>query len=323
MSSANDVNDALIERAIRGEATSDELERIEAWFAADPAHRERYRRIERLVEAGRELGERLEAVESPGAAALLAADRPPDRKAPHRWLPWGVAATAVLALVGSLTLLDGDDAGIPDEPLSVTTAESESATVELEDGTVVRLGANSRLDVVRSTGARETRLEGRAFFDVAARPDVPFHVRSPVGDARVLGTRFELSVEDRQLRLFVVEGRVGLSAADGTESVEVGGGELSGVVDGAVLPPRRVVGPDSLPDWVGTMLVFRSTALSEAARELESAYGVRVTITDSTVARRTVTGTFVNRSAEDVMRALCSIVDASCRFSPEEIVVSG
>jgi transmembrane sensor len=158
--------------------------------------------------------------------------------------------------------------------------------------------------------AREVRLEGRAHFSVAPDPARPFRVRTRAGDVEVLGTRFDLSTREEDLQLIVVEGRVSLSAAGA--AIEVGGGEISGIADGALIPPRRVMNPDSALQWVGTFLVFRSTPLADAAREVERVYGVSIRIPDPSIAARTVTATFADQDAAQVARVLCTIVGARC-----------
>src|SRR5690606_23926374 len=131
---------------------------------------------------------------APSAAALLAgraqredadgnaanAQRPADR--PRRaatWLPWGIAAAAVLALL----LLRGPAATTPAPggATDVSTGPSELATVQLDDGTVVRLAPSTRLHVTPRADVREVRLDGRAHFSVAPDAARPFRVRTRPG----------------------------------------------------------------------------------------------------------------------------------------------
>ena len=193
-------------------------------------------------------------------------------------------------------------------------------TVQLGDGSVVRLAPSSRLRVTASDSAREVTLDGRAFFVVAKMAARPFVVHTTAGNARVLGTRFELSTHDRDLNLVVVEGRVALSS--GTGSVEVGAGERSGVRDRQTLAPTPVANADRMEQWVGKFLVFQSTLVRDAAREVERMYGVRVVIADSIIGRRTVTATFTDQAATQVLDVICSVVNAQCESKLGEVVMS-
>src|SRR5437870_3238042 len=113
---------------------------------------------------------------------------------------------------------------------------------------------------------REAWLEGRAYFAVAKIEGQPFEVRTRTGTAQVLGTRFDLSVDDNGLRLMVAEGRVALSA-DG-KRVDVKAGEVSQVIAGSSFSVTRVPDVLSLMDWKGSFLAFQSTPLKDVAREI-------------------------------------------------------
>jgi ferric-dicitrate binding protein FerR (iron transport regulator) len=129
-----------------------------------------------------------------------------------------------------------------------------------------------------------------------------------------------LSTHDRDLKLVVVEGRVALSS--GTGRVEVGAGEQSGVRDRQTLAPTPVANADRMEQWVGKFLVFQSTPVRDAAREVERMYGVRVVVADSIIGRRTVTATFTDQAAAQVLDVICSVVNAQCESKPGEVVMS-
>jgi transmembrane sensor len=193
-------------------------------------------------------------------------------------------------------------------------------TVQLGDGSVVRLAPASHLTVASSDSTREVTLDGRAFFVVAKMPDRPFVVHTAVGNARVLGTRFELATREKDLRLVVVEGRVALST--GTDRVEVGGGEQSGVRNQQTLKPTPVADADKMEQWVGKFLVFQSTPLRDAAREIERVYGTRVVVTDSLLARQTLQVSFTDEPLSQLIDEVCLLVHARCETRPNEVVMS-
>lgn len=322
----------IIERWSRGEATTEEVERLTAWRSESPANERYCQEMLRLLEAARMLDRGDEPARVPTAAELLAgarsspaANQHPDARrfgSAAGWgqLPWGIAAAALIALTVALTRQGPDQVLGTAAPLEVSTSAMELATVRLADGSVVRLGPSTRLRVDPDPATREVSLSGRAFFAVASDPSRPFSVRTVHGVARVLGTSFELKSDESDLQLTVVEGRVELSA--GERGVEVGRGERSGIAAGQVQEPVAIDDADEVLRWIGTFLVFQSTPLAAAVREVERAYDLRVSIVDAEVATRTVTATFMNQSAEEVLEVLCSVVDARCHFEPEGIVIS-
>jgi ferric-dicitrate binding protein FerR (iron transport regulator) len=331
--------DEIIDREQRGQATSAELRQIAEWRRASLANEHEYRRLVKLISVAHTLPMGA-ASPPPTAAALLARVRQPERAervvstkgdpshpsptvSPRRWIPWMIPVAAAAGLAAGF-IVPRVAAPKPSASLlgvsDVSTGAAEMTTVQLGDGSVVRLAPASRLRVTSSDSTREVTLDGRAFFVVAKMPDRPFVVHTPAGSARVLGTRFELATSDKDLRLVVVEGRVALTA--GTNSVEVAGGEQSGVRNQQTLAPTPVADASTMEQWVGKFLVFQSTPLRAAAREIERVYGTRVSVTDSVLARQTVQATFVDKPLAQLVDEVCSLVNARCETRPNEVVMS-
>ena len=310
----------IIERTFRGEADAEEIQRLTQWRHDSLANERHYRKLVRLLDTARALVPSVPDDTAHARASSIIAERSSVghrdaaraggmQTSVRRWAPWSVAAAMVLVAVSAwLTRVRAPDPawGATD----VSTGRSEMATVQLPDGSVVRLAPASRVTFGSATGRREVTLDGRAFFAVARSPGRPFVVRTRLGEATVLGTRFELSTEENDLRLVVVEGRVSLAGQ--TNRVEVRGGETSGIRHGTAMPPTPVPDADALEQWVGKFLVFHDTPMSQVARDIEHMYGVRVILGDSAVAARTVSGTFTDRSAEQVIAVVCTIVGARC-----------
>lgn len=238
-------------------------------------------------------------------------------------VPLGVAAGAACAALGALGYhaLVGGGAAATLSAMEFTTAAGESTTVQLNDGSVVRLGPRSRLEITPGDEARQVMLEGRAFFAVAPDASRPFRVVTPAGSAHVLGTRFELQADSSNLRLVVVEGSVMLAAAD--SELRVVGGEMAEVSKGHALGIAQAPGLAVLSaEWMGNFLVFRETALREAAVQIAEIYGVEVRIADPALLDRTLTVWFSSRPLEEVLTVVCSVIDAPCRVD-ERVVTIG
>ena len=306
--------DELIDRARRGEATDDDLAQLDAWRRTTAANERHYRATLRLLDAGRSLAhdEQYDA-SRPTAAEVIAraAARTPrlDRgRHVRRWAPWAVAAAAVAVVSIRSRASDRDDAIPGWGATEIVTGATELATVQLGEGSVVRLAPSSRLRVLAGR-ERAVSLEGRAFFAVQRMPNHPLRVHTAAGDARVVGTRFELAANGDALDLRVVEGRVALSTTRGR--IEVSAGETSGVRNGAVSRPT-VASPVPVAAWAGKFLAFQATPLREVAREIERVYHTPVTIADSTLAAETITATFTDRPVGEVVNVVCSVLNAKC-----------
>jgi len=300
--------DVLIERTLRGEATAAEQSELAAWRRASLENEQKYRRTRRLIGVTQTLGAGAGAVPAhPGAATIIAAADartiPLAGRRVARWLPWAVAAAAVLVALLNLPQRSPGWA-----PADFATGPGEPATVTLADGTVVRLAASSRLQLVGGR-TREVTLDGRAFFAVTRHEDQPFRVHTQSATAHVLGTRFELATDEAGVQLLVLEGRVALNTAQ--NSVEVGAGEASGVRDGLAARPTAIA-EDGPPAWLGRFLVFQATPLRDAAREIERLYAVRLMVIDSTLADATITATFTDQRLEHVVDVVCGVLNAHC-----------
>jgi ferric-dicitrate binding protein FerR (iron transport regulator) len=76
-----------------------------------------------------------------------------------------------------------------------------------------------------------------------------------------------------------------------------------------------------LLSWVGRFLVFQDTPLPDVLREVERQYGVQVELGDSTLAMQTVTGWYADKSFEDVMRIVCSVLARQCSIDSTHAVI--
>ena len=304
--------DELIDRARRGEASADELSRLDAWRRATPDNERHYRETARLLAVGRSLGAARHATSPPMAEQVIARaasrGRPGRGNPAARWAPWVVAAAAAVVAAVSLRSSNAGDAIPGWGATEVVTGATELATVQLGEGSVVRLAPSSRLRVLAGR-ERAVSLEGRAFFAVQRMPPHPLRVHTAAGDARVLGTRFELAASADGLDLHVVEGRVALTTE--RDRIEVAAGEESGIRNGAVSRPVRAQ-PAQVATWVGTFLAFQATPLREVGREIERVYRTPVTLVDSALASETITATFTDRPVQEVVNVVCSVLSATC-----------
>lgn len=312
--------DELIDRARRGEATEAELGELAAWRSESAENERRYQATVRLIDAARALGHADPGIARPSSAEIIARTKSRRRfagaTAVARWAPWAIAAAAVVIAAVSLRARTRSTDSIPGwGATEVVTGVAELATVQLGEGSVVRLAPSSRLRVLPGR-ERAVHLEGRAFFAVQRLPRHPLVVHTVAGDARVLGTRFEVATNADRLELRVLEGTVALNTT--RDRIEIGAGEEGTVRNGIVTRPARVTTP-AVATWVGTFLAFQATPLGEAAREIERMYGTPVTIVDTTLARETITATFTDRPVQEVVNVVCSVLNAHCELQDGRI----
>jgi transmembrane sensor len=195
-----------------------------------------------------------------------------------------------------------------------STGPAETATVTLVDGTVVKLGPESRLRIEGGRSTRQVSFQGRAFFAVAHDAKKPFEIRTPSGDITVLGTRFDLQALQKDLQVAVLEGRVTLRAR-GNEA-QVGYGELGRVLDGVPVPTIKAASTESSTKWLGNFFAFQSTPLRDVVAEILRRRGsdVAIVIADSSLQDRAVTGAFDEADYRVTLRIICAAVVAECEI---------
>jgi transmembrane sensor len=314
--------DDLLLRFLRGGTTQAEADTVHAWLRESPDNEAHLRAMGEILALARARDGRTDPGEPPVAADLIkqaGTSRPPSKIVhplrPPAWAiaPLAVAATAAFVALGLLGY--GRWSGGEDEVRlaaeELVTGAGESTTVRMSDGSVVRLGPESRLQVMPDGSGRQVVLVGRAFFAVTPDETRPFRVHTPSGSIRVLGTRFQLEAGVEDMRLVVVEGSVAL-AASGSE-VEVRAGEMTEVRSGRTGSVQKAPGLAELSsEWMGQFLVFQRTPLTKAAKEIEEIYGVEVRILDANLGEKTLTMWFTSRPLEDVLTVVCNVIDASC-----------
>lgn len=317
------MEDGILFRYLRREVTPSEAARIAEWRESDPAAQERLDELSRLIAAADRRARQFSAGRRPGAREIVrladakmadATVRAPRCRSRMRTLAWTtLAAAAGLAAVAAAShaLLQGGRGAQQLRAQEFRTGESEMTTVQLDDGTVVRLAPETTMRIDGGVARRHVQLDGRAFFAVAPMSGRPFVVQTPAGAARVLGTRFDISTHRDTLSLVVVEGRVAVSGRDGRE-VEVAAGEMARVAEGRTMPRAKVNEAATVVEWMGNFLVFQSDPLGDAAKEIERRYGVRVVIEDSALANETVSAWFVDQRIDEVVQVICLTVRATC-----------
>src|SRR5947207_4260783 len=96
----------------------------------------------------------------------------------------------------------------------VNTQANARARIALDDGSVLNVGSESSMKVVKhDAGAQQTELELtygklRTQAQKIAKPDGKFEVRTPAGVAGVVGTDFFLEYPDNSMNVIVFGGRV-------------------------------------------------------------------------------------------------------------------
>jgi transmembrane sensor len=227
-----------------------------AWLAAKPERRREYALREVAWELSRPAAE---------AHASATVGRSTGR-ATRRRLLVGSGLAALLALA---TFAWWTTAAV--QAAQFATAVGEQRTVVLDDGSRVTLNTHTVMDVRLYRDRREIDLRsGEAFFEVTGDTQRPFTVHTRLGEARVLGTKFTVWVQQQSVEITTEQGLVQVAAsvpAAGAPPVYVRPGERALIGEGR--GDLRVERADlvRINNWREQRIEFDAVPLVEALAE--------------------------------------------------------
>jgi transmembrane sensor len=297
-----------MDRLLRVQAAPDDpavRAAVAAWVAADSAHDQAWTQAQkawRLIGAAPPVHaahwEKPPA--RPGGAAPSGKQRPKAGR-------FGVGIAAAALAASLLLLLVGATDPLLRLRADYATAAAELRTVVLPDGSLAHLAPQSALTIVEMPTRRGVRLlAGEAFFEVLPNPNRPFMVEAADIAVTVLGTAFDVRLDDEAATVGVKSGLV---------SVRRGG--IGGVVDERLSAGQRLtaprnggaavrgaVNPDEVAVWRDGYLFVDNATLAQAVAELERYLPGWVVINDERLARRRVTGVYDLSRPESALHAL-------------------
>ncbi len=234
----------------------------------------------------------------------------------RRW--WIAAAAILLVAVGSIFFWKANSSA----PI-LASAYGQVVGNNLPDGSTMILNANSTATLGKNWengNDREIWLKGEAFFKVTKTTQKSrFIVHTDQLDVIVTGTQFNVLTRDEKTTVLLTEGSVTIHTKDGKELamqpgdyVEMNGMEIV----------KKEGRQDNVLAWKENKLAFDNTALNEVARIINYHYGVKVTLADSKVSAKSLTGIMSNNNLDDLLKAIEIALDIRITRSGDNIVFS-
>lgn len=166
------------------------------------------------------------------------------------------------------------------QPMIVAeTAQGQTMTIHLGDGSSITLNKNSRLTYPRTFhgGARVVRLTGQALFKVSHDPNHPFIVQTALVSTRVLGTVFDVKAyQGMQTRVALVEGRIIVSDKGGRHACSLHPGQAVRA-DGTGKLMVSQVNTDMETAWSEGMIYYDNRPLQDVLTDIAQRYHLAVT----------------------------------------------
>ena len=185
---------------------------------------------------------------------------------------------------------------------TIETELGQWQTAELTDGTRVRVGPGSLLQVAYDHERRTVRLiRGEAMFNVA-KAARPFFVQSEMIGVLAVGTEFRVSRRGGEDVVAVTEGNVAVyrddaepaagakvatpvANAEATAAVPLAAGEQVSVTSSQAVVKQKI-NVDYEQAWVDGWLVYEDKTIGEVASEFNRRNRTKIVVTEPAIAER-------------------------------------
>lgn len=219
----------------------------------------------------------------------------------------------------------------PRQVNEVSTRPGSKTKIQLPDGSIVWLNADSKLEYNKNFDGelREVQLTGEAFFDVVKNPQRPFIVHTSSADIKVLGTSFNVKSypDDKITETSLIKGSVEVTIKKRPgEKWMLKPNEKLVVLNEYIQPqpevklknkidPRPYLAIKQLTyqpgdtvaveaAWIQNKLSFEDETFEEVARKMERWYDVQFEFRKESLKELMLHAAFTNETLEQVMEGL-------------------
>lgn len=292
---------------------------FDAWLKAHPDHAREYAGFDLLWQ---DFG-------ATDRAQALAATASAQRRRQRRHVTRGLLGLAGFAGLGWLLHAHWRAAQEARFTLARATATGQFAPVALPDGSALRLGGSTSIEVAFDRAQRGVRLaHGQVLFHVAPDPARPFIVDCAGARITVVGTVFSVDRLPGSVRVSVQEGVVRLASRDKLQApLELRAGQVGAWYDAAApgsTPQRlaRLRAEDAFAIERG-LIVFELATLEEIAATLSRYHPLAIRALPATgPGAPRITAAVQLRQLDDFLRALPHLGAVRVQRAGSEIVLS-
>lgn len=290
------MDEKVLDKYIRGEATQEERNQVVEWMDADEEHVREVMALRKLHDVL--LMNQVEEV-------IDCAEKPMRHYVSWRKLFWEVSKVAALLLLvlGIQFLMKKEDMGSQ----NLYVPAGQRAELTLPDGSKVWLNSRTRLTYpLTFAKTREVELDGEAYFTVARNEGRNFVVKTQGMEVRVLGTEFNVKAyagaDEMQVDLLKGSVELGGNALGGTscrmlpkERIRIAGGKLE---------KSRIDDYDYFK-WTEGLICFHEEPVSSIIKKLELYYNIHIVVNKKDFLNELYSGKFrTEDGVEQVLRIL-------------------
>lgn len=270
------MNPELLYKYQENTATDAEMEQVLDWLDADPAHRRELDELDKIMAATVLCG-----ADDP----LPVPEKPLSRRISLRRVACYAAEFAAVLLLGlglASMLAENRVGQWTRQTTTLEVPAGQYLSMKMQDGTTVWLNSGTRLEypLVFAGGERRVKVAGEAMFDVAYDPRHPFVVETFACDVEVLGTKFDVTAEQREgfFSTALLRGSVKVTnrLTPGEQVILKPREEVR--LTGRRLDRKRPIGSMDNYLWTEGMISIKGLSFAELMHKFEKSFGVTIRI---------------------------------------------
>lgn len=304
----------LIIQALQEELTPEENELFGAWLATSHANQATYQRLQQLwkerlsdypLYAAADPDSAWGALQQQLATPVTAADNktvfhPRLSVKLARVRRWSMAAVLIFLVAGIAIWQFRAKQGMTE----YATTAGEQRTIPLPDGSTVVLGPQSHLQLHRSYNKTDRTvflLDGQAHFDVVHLAQQPFVVDMDNASVRDIGTSFIITKNHDSITVTVTTGKIAFTEKATGKTQQLSAGSALRLYTALQHNGEMVISGNG-------SLRFDNARLSEVVDALQKQFGQRITLQDSSMARKRLTVHLDGESFDSCIKVVCAML---------------
>lgn len=248
---------------------------------------------------------------------------------------WKVAASVALAIACSaggywLGSRSSEVGSLPEEKAVVvnqTHIRQAKSTLQLPDGSVVRLNQGSRLTYpsLFASNERKVELEGEAFFDVVRNENAPFIVETEDMRIKVLGTSFSVKNDKKNTlaETVLVSGKVEVQLNNENTPVLLYPNQKISYQREESTYTVEEVDASEYTLWKNDRLVMTNEPLKAVFRKMERWYGIEIVCEGSLPLQAKFSITITDEPKEEIFRLLSITYPIQFAIENKKVIIRG
>ena len=299
----------IVIKTLAGEASREEMHRVEQWKKQFP---EEFSRLNAIYnsdlfdvkdfEADKikaEIIDKIKTGSNKQTKSVISISR--------AWMKIAAALLVLLTIGGGIVLYNNITA------VHLLSNNSETLkNVTLPDGSVITLDKYSSLSYKTDwlkRFQREVTLEGRAYFVITKDPSNPFRVKASDITITVLGTKFTVSEIAEKVQIVLNEGKVRVSSLKTDRSFMLSqiGEQL--IFSNGNFVKQNTINKNLYFSWLNEKLHFRNCTVGEAVEFLSDSYNLNINIDDGKILQKQLFGSAPSDDPNLIIKAIAYITD--------------